>query len=150
MSSISARAPVVVVDLNLTNNNSELPDPAAVKQLARRAWAAIHAARRRPPRPEHGERLLLLRCAWLALVSDLGERWLMAAAQARPLRGDRQDPLRFFTAAAAYQAWQRATGEPAETDDERREARRQLRDLLARVTLPAELIAKPAHGALDT
>ncbi len=82
---------------------------------------------------------MLLRYAGLALGSDLGERWLLAAAKARPLRADRQDPIRFFQAAAAYQAWERAAGEPAEEPDQRREARRFFRDLLARVDLPAEL-----------
>ncbi len=136
--SISARAPVVVVeDLELNNNNP--PDPGAVKDLARRAWGVLHG-QRRPRAPSHAERLLLLRCAWLALRTDLGERWLLAAAKARPLRGDRQDPVRFFHAAAAYQWWERAAGEPAEEPEERREARRQFRELLGRVDLPAELV----------
>jgi DNA-binding transcriptional ArsR family regulator len=135
--SISARAPVVVVVKDFTNNNP--PDPAGVKDLARRAWAKLHGERRRAPRPDPHQRLLLLRCAWLALASDLGDRWLIASAAARPLRGERQDPLRFFTAAAAYQAWERATGQPPEEPEERREAKRQLREMLGRVALPEEL-----------
>jgi len=137
--SISARAPVVVVDLDLSTNNN--PEPAAVKELARQAWSAMHASRK-PPRPEPAARLLFLRCAWLALGTELGARWLLSAARARPLRGERLDPVRFFQAAAAYQAWERVAGEPAETDDERREARRQLRELLARVNLPRELLQR--------
>lgn len=110
-----------------------------MKDLARRAWGKLHGDRRHPPRPDARERLLLLRCAWLALASALGERWMIDSAAARPARGERLDPLRFFQAAAAYQAWERAGGEPAETDEERREARRQFRAMLARVDLPEEL-----------
>lgn len=117
-----------------------------MKDLAKRAWGKLHGDRRRPPPPSDAERLLLLRCAWAAL-SGLGADWLLASAAARPVRGDRQDPVRFFRAAAAYQAWERAAGEPAETEEDRREAKRQLRELLARVDLPGELRRRQPTGA---
>jgi hypothetical protein len=83
----------------------------------------------------------LLRLAQLALTTDLGEAWLLAAAAARPLRGDRQDPVRFFQAAAAYQAWEHAAGEPPDEPD-RSAAKQRLRRALARVDLPRELLSR--------
>ena len=134
--SISAHAQVVVVEEINTNNNQ--PDPNAVWDLARRTWQRIHAETRYTPGTSDRERLLLLRYAWLALSSELGDAWLLASAAARPMRGDRQDPRRFFEAAAAYQAWELAAGEPPD-DHERRAAKQRLRRALAAVDLPEQL-----------
>lgn len=141
-SSIPARAQVVVVEEILINNNQ--PEPEEVKALAGRAWQRLHGDTRYPPKASDQERLLLLRCAQLALSSELGEAWLMAAAAARPLRGDRQDRVRFFHAAAAYQAWERATGEPPEEPD-RRAAKQRLRRALAGIDLPESLRRRAAR-----
>jgi len=139
-SSIPACAPVVVVEEIFLNNNNQ-PEPGAVKDLARKAWRRLHGDTRYPPAPSDRDRLLLLRLAQLALTTDLGEAWLLAAAAARPLRGDRQDPVRFFQAAAAYQAWEHAAGEPPDEPD-RSAAKQRLRRALARVDLPRELLSR--------
>ncbi|NLG44808.1 MAG: hypothetical protein GX547_16320 [Phycisphaerae bacterium] len=140
LSSISARAQVVVVgDIEFNNNQ---PDPADVWDLARAVWGRIHSETRYPPRVAPAQRLLLLRLATLALASDLGDAWLHSAAAARPLRGDRHDRTRFFHAAAAYQAWELAAGQPPEEADRRR-AKARLHRALAAVDLPAELLATP-------
>jgi len=135
--SISARPRlVVVVEEKKPNNNN--PDPAAVKELAGRAWRKIHAPSRYPPRADRRERTLLLRCALLAL-GHFGERWILSAAAARPLRGERQDPIGFFRAAAAYQAWEQQTDTRPDTPEEQAQAKREFRDLLHAIELPAEL-----------
>lgn len=140
--SIPARAQVVVVeDISTYNNQLE---PEEVKSLGQEAWLRIHGDTRYPPKPSDHDRLLLLRYAQLALSSELGEAWLMTSAAARPLRGDRQDRVRFFHAAAAYQAWERATGEPPEEPD-RRAAKQRLRRALAGVDLPESLVRRTAR-----
>ena len=141
---ISARAParapfVVVVDfLNNNNLTQYLVDHRAeLLDLARKTYSTIHG-HSRPPRISDHDRATVVRCAYLA-VAHWGEDWLHRAATARPTGRAPDRPMAFFRAAAAYAAYEEVTGERAETEDERQDARKGFAVVLRCIDLPPAL-----------
>ena len=147
--SISARAPLVVVVSEFLTTTNYQPNAADVKDLARRAWQRLHGTNK-PRRPNPFERRRMFGLAALALSTDLGEPWLMAAAAERPApgAGPVRSPLAWLVAVAANHAWALAVGEPAEDAETRATAGTLLKRALSAVVLPESLLQPRQHGEL--
>ncbi|MDY0169428.1 MAG: hypothetical protein RBS80_22990 [Thermoguttaceae bacterium] len=148
-SSISARAPLLFL-VDAFNNNQETITQKLrqrsddVRALARETYRTILGKRHRP-RVSDNDRLLLIRCAYLAL-EHWGESWLRETAQARPGSEPANRPMAFFRAVAAYTAWEHLCGERADTPDERDQARKTFRTLLSAIPVPPELTERKSDA----